>query len=191
MRISLTPSQANLYKKIIHEINVSTISRPNYILTGLPGVGKTVLARYLCKSIGGEYISFANELGEKFLKDVDLLDIDGTDLLQFINLYTIGDSRDKLFVIDDLEFVFDYMLHNNKIVNFTRNYKRMYYYNKIILVIPKIFLEETQDENIYELEFNENDKFFLADFYFIPRSVAIDLDNGHYFRGDINGSEDQ
>jgi Cdc6-like AAA superfamily ATPase len=190
MNISLTPSQVNLYEKIIHEINAPTLLRPNYVLTGLPGVGKTVLARYLCYSVKGEYISFTAEYGEKFLEYVDLLDIDGMDLLQFINSCIVENCRDKLFVIDDLEFVFNYMSYNKKVINFLKSYKRMYYYNKLILIVPKIFLEGIQDHNVYELEFNNDDRLFLADYYFIPKSVAIDLKNGYYFRREFNGSED-
>lgn len=188
MCTSLTPSQTNLYKEIVKEIKNPTLSRPNYILTGLSGVGKTVLGKYLCKTMSGYYISFTNELGERFLEDVDLLDIDGTDLLQFIDSYIINNSRDKLFVIDDLEFVFNYIVHNKKIVNFMRSYKRMYYYNKVILIIPRISLEGKHDENLYELKFNDKDKQFLAEYYSIPKSVAIDLNNGYYFRGEISGS---
>lgn len=69
-----------------------------------------------------------------------------------------------------------------------RSYKRMYYYNKVILIIPKISLESKHDENLYELKFNDKDKQFLAEYYSIPKSVAIDLNNGYYFRGNISGS---
>lgn len=184
MSILLTPSQTNIFKNIAKELNHPSISRPNYILTGKPGVGKTYLAKYICQEENGRYVSFVHEYGEKFLKEVDILDADGTDLLQFIEREIVANEREKNFFIDDLEFIFNYIFKNKKVERFLKNYKRLYYFNKVILVLPSIYFDELSDENIFQISFTNEDKFFLADHYCIAKSVACDFENGYYFRGE-------
>lgn len=181
MSISLTPSQTDVFNEIIEELNFSSVSRPNYILTGKLGVGKTVLGKYICQKQNGIYISFVREYGKRFLQGVDLLDIDENDLLEFIKDEIVADEREKIFVIDDLEFIFNYMFKNEKVEQFLRNFRRLYFFNKIILIIPNIYFDELFDENVFQLSFTDKDKLFMAEYYFIAKSVANDFKNGYYF----------
>lgn len=181
MSIALTPSQTSLFKDIVKELNNPSISRPNYILTGKSGVGKTALGKQLCKSENYIYISFVREYGTRFLKDVDLLDIDETDFLEFIKNEIAAKDREKVFIIDDLEFIFNYMLKNENIEKFLRNYRRMYYFNTLVLILPDIYFNELSKENIFELSFTDEDRLFMAEYYYIAKSVANDFENGYYF----------
>lgn len=181
MNIFLTPSQDNLFNKITNEFKYPTISRTNYIITGESGVGKTLLAKHLCKQKNGEYIAFTKNYGESFFNHTDLLDIDGTDLLEFIKTSIIKDKREKLFAIDDIEYIFNYMYFNRKINNFLRIFKRYSFFNKIILIIPSMYLNKPFDENVFELMFTEKDRNFLANYYSVARSIAMDYGNGYYF----------
>lgn len=185
MNTLLTPSQTNLYYEIIEELKYPSLLRTNYILVGRPGVGKTVLGKYLSQREKGRYISFVNEYGSKFLKQIDLLDIDETDLLEFIRKEIIADIRNELFIIDDLEFIFNYMFIKNKIKKFMRNFKRIYYSNKILLILPEIYFRDfNKRENLFILTFTNEDKIFMADYYYIAKSVASDYMSGYYFKGE-------
>ena len=181
MGISMTPSQTNLFNNILEELNSPSISRTNYILTGKSGVGKTVLGKQLCQRNNGEYISFVRGYGMKFLQEVDLLDIDETDLLQFVEKEIIANNRGRVFVIDDLEFIFNYMFEYGKIQRFLRNYRRLYFFNTLILVLPSIYFDGLYDENVFKLSFKDEDKLFMAEYHYIAKSVACDFENGYYF----------
>ncbi len=183
MNFDLMPSQARLLDNILEELEFPTVSRQNYILTGAEGVGKTFLGKYLAKKVCGEYISFTREYGMEFLEDIDLLDIDGSDLLQFLKSMLDG-ARDKLFVIDDLEFVFNYLLLNRKVDKFLRSFKRQYFFNKVILIIHSKYLIELFDEideNVFQLIFRKDDKIYLADKYYAPKSLVSEYKNGYFF----------
>lgn len=181
MSISLTPSQTKLSEEIITEIRHPSLLRTNYILSGKPGVGKTILGEYLASHENGIYISFTSDYGREFLSNVDVLDIDGIDFLNFIATDIIGETRDKLFVIDDTEFIFNYIEHNGQLENFLRGYRRYTLFNKILLVVPYICLDKLSGQGVYNLAFLNEDKAFLADHYSIAKSIAMDYKNGYYF----------
>lgn len=181
MNISLTPSQANLAQEIFDEIKYPTVSRTNYIITGETGFGKTILAKYLCENYNGKYIPFAADYGKDFLENIDLLDIDGIDFLNFIASNITKNHREELFIIDDVEFIFNYIQYNEQMRNFLRGFRRYTFFNKLILVIPNIYLEKSFNENIFYLSFTKKDKTFLANHYSVAKSIAMDYENGYYF----------
>lgn len=160
----------DLMKKKLNSFDL----RPNYILTGKAGVGKSWLGRWVAKDIGGIYISFIQEYSDDFLKEIDYLDVDGIDFLNYLKKVVLRDIKDSVVVIDSFEFILNQIFARSKLKNFYRSFRRFIFDNKVILIVPEIYFEdELLDEDmVFKLHFTERDGTILSEHFGSKKGVC-------------------
>jgi predicted AAA+ superfamily ATPase len=182
MSANLTKSQEISFSRISKLVS-EFVPRPNYILTGDVGVGKTTLAKYIAESLQGKYISFVKEYGDDFISSVDYSDIDSSDLLIYLNKNIINRVNSDLIIIDGIEFILNKLNQQDKIEKFISLFYRMTYSKKVILIVSKMYLPSlvlTSDQ-LVEICWSEEDKELLSHKYNIPKALSHNYINGYYF----------
>lgn len=160
----------DLMKKKLSSIDL----RPNYVLTGKSGVGKSWLGRWITKDIGGIYISFVQEYSGDFLKEIDYLDMDGIDFLNYLKKVVLRDIKNSLVVIDSFEFILNQIFARSKIRNFYRSFRRFIFNNNVVLIVPEIYFEEglLDEDMVFKLDFTERDGSILAEHFGSKKGVC-------------------
>lgn len=183
MQFSLTNSQQESFFKI-EELIDNFVPRPNYVLAGGIGVGKSTLARYIADKLEGRFISFAEEYGQDFIEAVDFGDIDASDLLLYLNKNIVSKTKNNLIVIDGIEFILNKLYEQQKIDKFLMLYHRMTYSKNMILVISNTYLssKHLNLSEIVEVKWKEEDKEFLSHVYNVPKAQSSNYSNGYYFK---------